>query len=86
MVLLGNKRYAKLDRYLHHFNTRARFKRTTLRTQETQANNVFLLLRCKTLHDRSFFCILEEGKENERETHRFHGNHRRGRKQRREND
>lgn len=29
---LGEKRYAKLDRYLHHFNTRARFKRTTLRT------------------------------------------------------
>ena len=27
-MVLGNKRYAKLDRYLHHFITRARFKRT----------------------------------------------------------
>jgi hypothetical protein len=82
MVLLGRKRYAKLDRYLHHFITRA--LNALLYARKKHTHNVFLFYRCKTVY-HFFFCVLEEGKENERETHRFHGNRGRGKKERKGN-
>ena len=66
---------------MHHFTTRALHALYfTHFARNTRINNVFLLCRRDTVH-RSFFCVLDEGKENERETHRrFHGNRGRGKK------